>query len=105
MDLLERLLMKGSFETVTKGLPFIQAMRAFNRVVSTCFGATLSPDYKAAINEFKRVYWTLGISTTPKVMFIFLIFFFVTDLTRFTLFANTSLSFWKLLTARIMGQI
>ena len=59
--------MNESCEAIMKGLPFIQAMRGFNHVVDSCFGNSLSPDYKEAITSFRKVYLELGITVTPKV--------------------------------------
>ena len=104
--MLERDLLNESTEAITNGLPYIQAMRAFSRVVDSCFSQTLSPDYKAAIREFKRVYLELGIFITPKVtidqqFLLFIIHIF----NRFTLSGSTLLSFWKQSTARTLVQI
>ena len=46
---------------------FVPALRAFGRVVKSCFGLSLSPTYKADIEHFRKCYLNLGISVTPKV--------------------------------------
>ena len=46
---------------------YVPALRAFGRVVRSCFGLSLDPSYKAHIAHFKKVYLNLGISVTPKV--------------------------------------
>ena len=67
VDLLERELNKESTEVMMKGLEYVQAFRAFDKVVSSCFGVSLKEGFKEDILEFKRVYTSLGISVTPKV--------------------------------------
>ena len=49
---------------------FVSALRAFGRVVKSCFGMALSPSYAADIQHFRKCYLNLGISVTPKVMFV-----------------------------------
>ena len=46
---------------------YVSALRAFGRVVTSCFGLSLSLTYKADIDLFKKCYLNLGISVTPKV--------------------------------------
>ena len=46
---------------------YVPALRAFGRVVNSCFGLKLSPSYMSDIDYFKRCYLNLGISVTPKV--------------------------------------
>ena len=64
--------MRESEESIIEGLPFIRTFRAFDRVVSKCFGVELQPDYEVAIQQFKIAYLGLGISVTPKVFLIYL---------------------------------
>ena len=49
-------------------LPYIHTFRAFDRVVSSCFGVGLKDGYQENIKEFKRLYMSLGITVTPKVI-------------------------------------
>ena len=58
VDLLERDLMNESSEAITNGLPFIQALRAFSKVVDVCFSQALDPTYKSSVQEFKCI-WNL----------------------------------------------
>ena len=46
---------------------YVSALRAFGRVVKSCFGCKLSSSYKADIEHFKKCYLNLNISVTPKV--------------------------------------
>ena len=46
---------------------YVEALRAFGRVVKSCFGVYLSPTYKSDIEHFKKCYLNLDISVTPKV--------------------------------------
>ena len=49
---------------------YVSALRAFGRVVKSCFGLKLSSSYISDIEHFKKCYLNLGISVTPKVTFI-----------------------------------
>ena len=66
---MEAALMKESNMALVKGLPYIAAFRAFNKVVESCFGMQLATDYKQCISNFSFLYRELGISVTPKVRF------------------------------------
>ena len=46
---------------------FVNAFRAFDQVVQSCYSKILAEDYKEKILEFKECYTKLGISVTPKV--------------------------------------
>ena len=59
--------MSQAGEAVVNGLPYIQAFRSFDQVVSKCFGVSLKEGYKEAIEDFKTAYMNLGITVTPKV--------------------------------------
>ena len=50
------------------GLPFIHALRGFSKVVESCFSNHLLDRYETDIAEFKRLYLSLGVSVTPKVI-------------------------------------
>ena len=39
--------------------PHLSALKAFSKVVGSCFGFVLDPDYKAHIDEFKDVWQSL----------------------------------------------
>ena len=67
VDILQSELEQHSEAAMLNGLPFIHTMRAFSKVVDSCFSNTLKDTYKADIAEFKRLYTNLGISVTPKV--------------------------------------
>ena len=54
-------------EALLNGLPYIHAMRAFSKVVESCFGMQLLDSYDQDIREFKRLYFALGVTVTPKV--------------------------------------
>ena len=67
IDQLEQEFYSGGDEVVVRGLPYIKALRLFDRVVSSCFGMTLQPGYEEAIESFHKAYLELEISVTPKV--------------------------------------
>ena len=67
VDKLEREVMKLDMETSISALPFVQALRLFDKVVSSCFGQILDPEYETNIRDFSEQYRSLGISVTPKV--------------------------------------
>ena len=67
VDSLEVALMKESNKSIVEGLPYIAVLRAFNRVVESCFGMQLAPNYKEHIARFSLLYRELEISVTPKV--------------------------------------
>ena len=48
-------------------LKYVHALRCLHRVVDSCFGMTLDPEYEAHIAQFAEIYLDLGISVTPKV--------------------------------------
>ena len=52
---------------------FVSSLRAFGRVVKSCFGLKLSTTYKADIESFRKCYLNLEISVTPKVRSLSLI--------------------------------
>ena len=70
VDSLEQTLMKESITTIIAGMPYVAALRAFDRVVVSCFGMELSGDYKQTISRFSKLYREIGISVTPKVRFL-----------------------------------
>ena len=67
VDLLERELRMEPVDVLMKGLQFVQAFRAFLKVVNSCFGMSLRDGFEEDIIEFKRIYLALDISVTPKV--------------------------------------
>ena len=69
VDLLESKLMLESPQEIINGLPFIAAIRAFRKVVDSCFGMVLDPNYLTLIAQFRKLYIELEISITPKVQF------------------------------------
>ena len=46
--------------------PFYDAFKAFDVVVSSCFGSELNEDYCEKINDFSLKYMKAGIPLTPK---------------------------------------
>ena len=48
-------------------LMYVHALRCLRRVVDSCFGMTLDPEYEAHIAQFADIYLDLGISVTPKI--------------------------------------
>ena len=68
VDILQNELQLHSEEALQKGIPYILTMRAFSDVVSACFGMSLVVSYKEYIAEFKRLYMSLDITVTPKVI-------------------------------------
>ena len=46
---------------------FVHLLRIFYKIVESCFGMDLDPDYKVYIKNFKQVYSDLHIKVTPKV--------------------------------------
>ena len=60
--------MSQSGEAIVNGLPYIQAFRTFDEVVSDSFGVNVKEGYKDAIEKFKAAYMVLGITVTPKVL-------------------------------------
>ena len=70
LDKLEQCLMKESPDAVVNGLPYIETLRALNKVVHTCFGVSLISTYKDNIVKFSKLYRELGISVTPKVRYL-----------------------------------
>jgi hypothetical protein len=52
-------------------LPFVEAFRAFDRVVGSCFGNELAPRWKQNLAGFSDRFADLSISVTPKVHAVF----------------------------------
>ena len=50
---------------------FIETLRHFKEVVSSCFGATLKESFKTEIQKFKTSFLFLPMSVTPKVHAVF----------------------------------
>lgn len=48
-------------------IPYFNAFESFSKVVHSCFGSDLLPDFSTKIDEFYTSYLNLGISVTPKV--------------------------------------
>ena len=68
-DKLEEELMKQCGDVDINGLPYIETLRAFDKVVSTCFVVSLQPGYEGAIEIFRISYLNFNISVTPKVWY------------------------------------
>ena len=60
--------MMESGDVIIRGLPYIEAFRAFDTVVKTCFGVELQPGYEVAIDTFRSSYISLNLTVTPKVI-------------------------------------
>ena len=67
LDRLEESVSHESCSVIVNALPYIEALRAFNKVVHNCFGANLYSNHKDSIIKFCKLYRNLGISVTPKV--------------------------------------
>ena len=68
VDILQMMLERsGSYV----GMPYVQALRAFNDVVTKTFGADLDPGYEAAIAEYRRCYMELKLPVNVKNHVIF----------------------------------
>ena len=67
IDKLEVMLMKECPDRIVEALPYIAVLRAFNKVVHSCFGVTLLEGYAENITMFSKLYRELGITVTPKV--------------------------------------
>ena len=52
IDKLEREVMKLKTETCIEVLPYIETLRSFDRVVSSCFSQSLDPGYETKIEIF-----------------------------------------------------
>jgi hypothetical protein len=48
-------------------LKFVDAFKAFNDVVHSCFGNELHENYNTTIDNFKKAYLDLGLSVTTRV--------------------------------------
>ena len=59
--------MVESVEKLTLAKLYIKALRQFDRVVHSCFGQTLQPNYDVNIEEFMDTYRALQISIPLKV--------------------------------------
>ena len=71
VDKLEREVKSLNIETLIQVLPYVETLRSFDKVVSSCFAQNLDPDYNTAIQTFSTQYRSLGISVTPKVIIIY----------------------------------
>jgi hypothetical protein len=69
------LLRKKSLDKLETMLPqahgmFLDALRAFDRVVGSCYGFVLSPSFSESISEFREIFLQLGMRVTPKIHII-----------------------------------
>ena len=80
VDKLEREVKSLNIETLIQVLPYVETLRSFDKVVSSCFAQNLDPDYNTAIQTFSTQYRSLGISVTPKVIIIYTILTFLSGL-------------------------
>jgi hypothetical protein len=51
-------------------IAFLFTLRAFDRVVHSCYGFVLSPSFQENISDFHKLYLTLGMRVTPKIHII-----------------------------------
>ena len=51
--------------------PFIETFKAFNEVITSCYGTNLISKYKELIKNFSICYRRLPINVTPKVHVVF----------------------------------
>ena len=70
IDKLEVLLMRECPDRIVEAMPYIVVLKAFDKVVHSCFGVTLVEGYKENITMFSKLYRELGITVTPKVQHI-----------------------------------
>ena len=75
VDKLQREVMKLDLGIIVQVLPFVEALRKFDKVVSSCFSQILDPDYETHIKDFSSHYRSLNISVTPKVNILSFNFF------------------------------
>ena len=54
-------------DRIVEAMPYIVVLKAFDKVVHSCFGVTLVEGYKENITMFSKLYRELGITVTPKV--------------------------------------
>ena len=52
-------------------LSYVTCLRSLDKVVKTCFGQDLDPNFEAIIQEFRINYLDLDIPITPKIHGIF----------------------------------
>ena len=72
---------------------YIEAFKSFDKVVASCFGKKLFPDYVEKINDFKVKYNRLKINVTPKIHAVF------HHVSEFCQFTGKGLSPWSEQTA------
>lgn len=68
LDILQRMAEKAC---AYQAFGFIETLRHFKEVVTSCFGTTLQENYKETIQKFKTSFLFLPISVTPKVHAVF----------------------------------
>ncbi len=71
LPILREELEKESDVVTRKGLPYIETSQALDKVVGTCFGTELLPNYEENIEDFREAYTALKISITHNVIFVF----------------------------------
>ena len=100
VDLLQLELGLHSDDALLNGLPFIHTLRSFSKVVDSCFGMDLKETFMTDIAEFKRLYLSLGITVTPKVLKTIQTIFHEFLIFRLISFSSMSQSFssWSILT-------
>ena len=64
---LEDELVSAGGDVLTKGHPYIKAVKLFDDVVSACFGRNLNPQYEELIKRFEGAYRDLGLDPTQRV--------------------------------------
>lgn len=72
MGFLEQQLTNHSEEALMKATPMIQVGKAFHKVIESCMGIKLLPNWRDTIEHFTLIYRQSGMSVTPKVRYMIL---------------------------------
>ena len=67
LDSLEEAFQDAGEDTLERGLPYLETLSSFSKVVEACFGNELRGNPGPLIMDFKSKYLSLGITVTPKV--------------------------------------
>ena len=72
MGLLEQQLANHSEEALIMAMPMVQVGKAFHKVIESCMGMELRPNWKETIVHFTLIYKQSEMSVTPKVRIVIL---------------------------------